>query len=109
MINAATVIREYCSLMADLDCPQWAGLRIHDRLVRLLRMIDEVDETELVAPLAAQLAAIRRHVESSLWGIYSTAALAPMLAELSDVERDIRMQAELVALSRRADEIWGVP
>ena len=76
MINAATILREHRALMADVDraiadraargCqvdPVFMrdGKRLHGRLVRLLRMLDQIDESKLKDSIASQLDAIRRH------------------------------------------------
>jgi hypothetical protein len=117
MTNAATVIREHRALCADVDMA-WGGTlpdelltrqgkQIYPRVVRLLHMLDQVDESEVHGSLGSELAEIRCHLESTLWGLYATATLAPKLAGLSKQEQGRRLEAELAALSRKADEIWG--
>lgn len=124
MINAATILREHVQLMADVDraiaAHQRRGLksdeilmrqgkRIHGRFVRLLHMVDEVDETELQPDLADQLASVRRHLESSLWASMGTAALERELAGLDKAERDRRFEAGQAEIVRQVELIWGKP
>jgi hypothetical protein len=78
------------------------------RAVNCFRNFD-VDESELTDPLADQLAEVRRHIESALWVMARTAALAPKLAGLPQAEQGRRLEAELAALSKQCDEIWGPP
>jgi hypothetical protein len=97
-------------LCADLDCaiaaheargrpkpddiPARQSVRMKDPAVNLLHKLDQVDESELNESLASQLAEVRRHLESSLWGM---------------AEQARRPEAEFEELVRQAGEIWGPP
>jgi hypothetical protein len=85
MANAATVISEHRKLMADVETAWKAhtvrgkpkadevllrqGKRMHVRLVRLLRMLEAVDESELREPIATwRLSGRRCHCCRRFWG-----------------------------------------
>jgi hypothetical protein len=70
-------------------------------------MLDQVDESELHESLANELAAVRRHLESSLWACEASTEMARKLAGVDEVEQ--AFEASLPELARKCDALWGRP